>query len=409
MNIGIVGGGVSGLVAAYLLQRNHDITLFEANDYIGGHVNTVAVSVEDRQYVVDTGFIVFNEPNYPAFSRLLAQLAVDTQPSTMSFSVRDDAARLEYNGSTVRQLFAQRRNLLRPSFYRMVRDILRFNREAPVAVRNGAAESTLEEYLHTARYSQSFADGYLIPMGSALWSAPQSKVLQMPAPFFVRFFENHGMLNINDRPEWRVIAGGSARYVEALARPFRSQIRLNHPVRHITRSDDGVNIDGQQFDHVVLACHSDQALDVLIDATPLEQEILGAFPYQPNDALLHTDTTVLPRRRAAWGAWNYQVRGTSDEPAVVTYNMNQLQSLNAAKTFCVSLNASALIRPDRVLYRTTYHHPIYSPASNHAQQRHHEISGVNRTHFCGSYWGFGFHEDGVKSALTVCAHFGETL
>ncbi len=407
MRIAVVGGGVAGLVSAYLLQRNHEVTVFEANGYVGGHTNTIDVTVADTTYSIDTGFIVYNEKNYPGFTRLLENLGVRTQPSTMSFSVRADGSRLEYNGSTIRQLFTQRRNLVRPSFYRMVLDILRFNREAPTAIENGAAHSTLGDYLHDNAYSPPFVDHYLVPMGSALWSVPRSRVFQMPAPFFVRFFQNHGMLTIKDRPEWRVIAGGSARYVEALTQTFADRVRLNHAVRSIRRTEGGVTVDGERFDHVVLACHSDQALDILADPTPPETEILGALPYQKNDVVLHTDTSMLPIRRPAWAAWNYRVGGDPEAPATVTYNMNILQSLEASETFCVSLNSSETIDPSRVLYRTTYDHPTYSPAGADAQRRHHEISGADRTHYCGAYWGNGFHEDGVQSALTVAKHFGE--
>ncbi len=409
MRIAIVGGGISGLVAAHLLHREHDITLFEAGGRVGGHSNTVDVDCDGRRWSVDTGFIVYNERNYPCFTTLLRQLGVATQPSTMSFSVRCDRSGLEYNGSTLRQLFVQPRNALRPSFYRMLADILRFNREAPLAMRNGASSATLGEYLDQARYSRSFIDHYLVPMGSALWSVPRGKVFDMPGAFFVRFFENHGMLQVNGRPEWRVVRGGSARYVEALTASFRHRVVLNHPVRAVARHRDHVTVDRRTFDHVILACHSDQALAMLADPTPAEREILGALPYQPNDVVLHTDTAVLPTRRRAWAAWNYRIRGREESPAVVTYNMNMLQSLDATQTFCVTLNSSDEVDPNRVLSRVRYHHPIFSDAGFRAQGRHAEISGTNRTHYCGAYWGYGFHEDGVRSAVGVCRQFGARL
>ena len=430
MRIAIVGSGVSGLVAAHLLHREHEVTVFEARDRIGGHVNTIDLPRDDGGTErVDTGFIVYNEPNYPHFSRLLDRLGVETQPSDMSFSVRCDHTGLEYNGSTIRQLFAQPRNVLRPSFHRMLLDILRFNREAAPAVENGGGGMTLGEYVASAGYSEGLSTHYLEPMGSALWSVPRSRVLEMPAAFFVRFFENHGMLTVDDRPQWRVVRGGSNRYVERLVAPFRDRIRTSAPVRRIVRVSSGastprtgapggaeagqpgppgaVDVDGERFDHVVLACHSDQALRLLADATPGEREILGALPYQANDVVLHTDDSVLPRRRRAWGAWNYHLTGDADAPATVTYNMNVLQTLSAPRTYCVTLNGAESVDPARVLYRTTYHHPVYTEAGFAAQARHAEISRLDRrTHFCGAYWGYGFHEDGTRSAVRVAEAFG---
>jgi predicted NAD/FAD-binding protein len=423
MRVAIVGSGVSGLVAAHLLHPRHDVTVFEARERIGGHVNTIEVPAPDGGTDrVDTGFIVYNEHNYPHFSKLLASLGVPTQPSNMSFSVRCDRTGLEYNGSTIPQLFAQRRNLFRPSFHRMLRDILRFNREASEAVAQGGEDLTLGEYVTSAGFGPGLAEHYLLPMGSALWSVPRTQVLEMPAAFFVRFFENHGMLTVDDRPEWRVVSGGSDRYLEPLTAPFRARIRSATPVRRITRNAltpgagvgppdrpeaaSGVVVDGEPFDHVILACHSDQALKLLADATPEEREILGALPYQENDVVLHTDTSVLPRTRRAWGAWNYHLRGDADAPATVTYNMNVLQTLDLPRTYCVTLNATDAIRPESIAYRTTYHHPVYTNAGFKAQERHAEISGVNGTHFCGAYWGFGFHEDGARSAVRVARAFG---
>jgi predicted NAD/FAD-binding protein len=409
MKIAIVGTGISGLTSAHLLQRSHEVTLFEANDYVGGHTNTIRVALEDGEWNVDTGFIVYNEHNYPNFTRLLAKLGVETQPSTMSFSVRCDRTGLEYNGSTLRQLFVQKRNLLRPSFHRMLRDILRFNREALRATDAMAAGTTLAEFLRAGRYSKQFIEHYLVPMGSAIWSAPANKVLQMPMDFFVRFFDNHGMLTVNDRPQWRVIKGGSQRYVEKLTTPFADRIRLGTPVRNVVRHDDHVDVDGEQFDHVVFACHSDQALTILTDPSSAEREILGAMPYQENEIVLHTDTSLLPRARPAWAAWNYHISGDADAPVQLTYNMNVLQSLAAPHTFCVSLNVTEAIDPAKVLHRVRYHHPVYTVQGIEAQGRRAEISGTSRTHFCGAYWGNGFHEDGVNSALAVGKAFGVSL
>ena len=410
MNIAIIGSGVSGLVAAHLLQHRHDIAVFEARERIGGHVRTV--DVEDPAGPpgsIDIGFIVYNETNYPLFTKLIRRLGVPTQPSDMSFGVRCDPSGLEYSSATLSSLFAQRRNLFKPGFMRMLRDILRFNRDAAQAVRNGAALSTLGEYLATTGLSPRLAQHYLMPMGSALWSIPAGRVMEMPAEFFVRFFENHGMLSVNDQPEWRVITGGSTRYVEALVAPFRDRIRTSTPVSRVERHPSHVTVDGETFDHVIFACHADQALSILADPTPAEREILGALPFQANDVVLHTDTSVLPRSRGAWASWNYRVGDDADAPATVTYNMNKLQTLEAESTYCVTLNATESIDPDAILYRTRFSHPMYTIAGTEAQKRHADISGGGHTHFCGAYWGFGFHEDGVRSAVKVAERFGAVL
>ena len=406
MRIAVVGSGVAGLVTARLLHPAHEVTVFEADTRIGGHVHTWNLVSGGRAWSVDSGFIVYNERNYPLFTRLLAELGVATQPSTMSFSVRSDRAGLEYNGASLRGLFAQPRNAVRPSYLRMLADVLRFNREAPQAMRTGAAGAALGEYLDGHRYSRAFREHYLLPMASAIWSMPQDRVLEMPTAFLVRFFANHGLLTVDGRPQWRVIQGGSRRYVEALVAPFRDRIRTATPVRRLARFPDRVEVNGEAFDRVVLACHSDQALALLADPTPTERAILGDLPFQVNDAIVHTDTGVLPRARAAWGSWNYLVTGSADQPATVTYNMNILQSLAASETFCVTLNAAVPIAADRVLGRVRYHHPLYTPASVRAQARRDEISGVHRTHYCGAYWGNGFHEDGVRSAHDVAREVG---
>lgn len=401
MRIAVVGSGVSGLVAARELHRAHDVTVFEADRRVGGHVHTWTVRAGGRDWAVDSGFIVYNERNYPRFTRLLAELGVASRPSTMGFSVHSDRTGLEYNGSSLRGLFVQPRNLANPAFLRMLADILRFNREAPRAVRRAAGEEPLGALLERGRYSRAFREWYIQPMASAIWSVPLARVLEMPAAFFVRFFENHGLLTVGDRPRWRVVRGGSARYVEALVAPFRDRIRVGRPVRGVTRLADRVEVDGESFDRVVLACHSDQALALLADATAAEREVLGALPYQVNEAVVHTDVSMLPRSRAAWASWNYRLGGDPAAPATLTYNMNILQSLDAPETFCVTLNGGDAVDPARVLGRVRYHHPVYTVAGQAARRRRGEISGPNRTHFCGAYWGNGFHEDGVVSALAV--------
>lgn len=407
MRIAVIGSGVSGLVTAYLLHDRHDVVVFEARDRIGGHTHTVVVpDIDGRLHAVDTGFIVFNETNYPLFSRLLERLGVASQPSDMSFSVRCDETGLEYNGSTLRQLFAQPTNLLRPSYHRMLLDILRFNRTAERDMEEGLGDETLGDYLARHRFSSRLARHYLVPMGSALWSTPPGEVLEMPVAFFVRFFSQHGMLTVDDRPEWRVVRGGSDRYKEALVASFRDRVRTSCPVRSVARREDHVLVDGERFDHVVLACHSDQALAILDDASASERDILSSIQYRANDVVLHTDTSVLPRRRRAWGAWNYRIpRGVSGAPHV-TYDMNILQGIDSRSTFCVSLNTTEDINQDSILFQDRYAHPQYSVKGFAAQGRHDEISGRDRTHYCGAYWGNGFHEDGVRSAVRVAEGFG---
>jgi len=407
MKIAIIGAGVSGLVAAHRLHANHEITVFEAGDYAGGHTNTVCVPTDGgREIAVDTGFIVFNHATYPNFTRLLRQLGVETQPTEMSFSVRNEATGLEYNGHTLNTLFAQRRNLFRPSFHRMIREILRFNRDAKAWLREEHGDESLGDFLDRGRYSPLLLTNYILPMGAAIWSCTPDTVRGFPARFFLRFFDNHGMLNVSDRPEWRTIKGGSHNYVRALVQPFRHRIRLRSPVEAVRRSRHGVHVKPsgaaeERFDALVLAVHSDQALRMLADPSPAEREVLGAIRYGPSEAILHTDASLMPRRRRAWASWNYHVLPEPRDRVVVTYNMNILQRLDAPVTYLVSLNREEAVDPRRILGRFTYHHPIFTPDAVDAQARHGEINGVNRTYYCGAYWRNGFHEDGVVSALTA--------
>lgn len=411
MKLAIVGTGIAGMTAAHLLHGEHDLTIYEAGEYIGGHTNTVEVEREGMTYAVDTGFIVFNDWTYPNFIGLLDRLGVASQPSDMSFSVRCEETGLEYNGTSLNRLFAQRRNLLRPSFYRMIRDILRFNRESVGLLNEPGPGLSLGAYLEQNRYSPPFIRNYIVPMAGAIWSAGPSTIWRYPARYLVQFFKNHGMLSVDARPTWRVITGGSQRYVEKLVRPFRERIRLRSPVEAIIRDSHGVEVRSHdragashtaRFDGVVLACHSDQALALLADPSPLERDILGAIRYQANEAILHTDRSLLPRRRRAWAAWNYHLLPTPADRVLVTYHMNTLQRLRASCDFCVTLNRSDAIDPAQVLKRITYHHPVFTPEAIAAQQRHREINGQRRTWYCGAYWGFGFHEDGVKSAMMAC-------
>ncbi|MCH2375255.1 MAG: FAD-dependent oxidoreductase [Planctomycetes bacterium] len=414
MRIAIVGAGISGLVAAYHLADEHELTVFEANDYIGGHTNTVPVDDAVGRVYVDTGFIVFNPSNYPNFSALLDVLGVESQPTEMSFSVRCDRSGLEYNGTNLNTVFAQRRNLLSARFWRMLRDILRFGREATDVLQQSGDSQSVDEFVRERGYGREFVHNYLLPLGASLWSCPVGTFSGFPIRFVVEFLDNHRMLQVSNRPQWRVVKGGSFCYVEKLAEGFRSSTRLRCPVVHVSRSADSVTIrDGNgevsQFDHVVLACHADQALRMLTDPSPLEAEILESFPYQKNEAVLHTDTSVLPRCRRAWASWNYRRSCDDDNPVAVTYNMNLLQGLRTDQTYCVTLNDSGRIEPRQILRRFTYHHPMFTERRAGAQARHRELIDQRRTSFCGAYWGYGFHEDGVRSALAVCRQLRSAL
>jgi predicted NAD/FAD-binding protein len=410
MKIAVVGTGIAGNVAAWKLAREHEVTVFEADTRIGGHTHTVEVDLEGRSYAVDTGFIVFNDWTYPNFMAMLDELGVGWQDSDMSFSVRHHRTGLEYKGSTLNSLFAQRRNLLRPSFYRMIRDILRFNREAPALLKPNAPDLSLEAFLRARKFGREFVDHFIIPMGAAIWSSTATTMLAMPARFFVRFFHNHGLLSVNDRPVWRVIQGGSREYVRKLVAGHADRIWLNAPVQQVRRFPDHVQVkvrgtEPQRFDHVFIACHSDQALAMLADPTPAERQVLGAIHYQANQAVLHTDASLMPRRRRAWAAWNAHLLGQREAPVAVTYNMNILQGLDAPEQFLVTLNHDRDIAPSRVIRRLSYSHPVFTPQAVAAQKRHAEINGPLRTWYCGAYWRYGFHEDGVVSALDALRHF----
>jgi uncharacterized protein len=414
MRIAIIGGGISGLVSAYLLHGDHEITVFEANDYIGGHTHTVDVEREGKQFSVDTGFIVFNEKTYPNFLKLITRLGVAYQPSRMTFSLKSEPEGKEYSAHNLNTIFGQRRNLLDPSFYAMVRDILRLRGEFSHLAEEIGDEQPLVPYLRSRGYSKRFVDFFVLPMAAAIWSADPGRVEDFPLRTFARFFVNHGILEVKNPFEWKVIAGGSARYVEKLTASFRDRIRIKTPVRSVTRHADHVAVapvsgPSERFEHVVLACHSDQALALLVDPSPAEREVLGAIPYQENLAVLHTDASVLPERRNLWASWNYLIPRTGAGRAVLTYDMNILQSLTSTEEFCVTLNLPSAIEERKKIGTYLYHHPQYSVAAPAAQARHSEISGKNRTHYCGAYWGYGFHEDGVKSALAACRYFGKGL
>lgn len=414
MRIAIIGMGIAGMVAAHLLAPEHDLVVFEEQDYLGGHTHTIPVTVGSQTYPVDTGFIVFNEETYPHFVTLLRRLGVSWQPTNMSFSVRHGATGLEYGFRSLRGLFAQRRNLWSPEFYRLLWDITRFQRDCQELHHDEHYRIGLGQYLAEKNYSPGFVQNFLLPLASALWSAGTGEVKDFPARYVAEFSRRHRYLQLFGRINWKVICGGSRSYVPALTAGYRDRVRLTCPVAWIKRHPDGVEVkprqgDAERFDRVIIAAHSDQALQMLADPSDREREILGAFPYQENSTVLHTDTSLLPRRRAAWASWNYYLPPGPHDRATLTYHMNRLQSLDAPVEFCVTLNRDQDIDPGRVIKKLIYHHPGYRRQAPLAQQRWPEINGVNRTYFCGAYWGYGFHEDGVVSALKVCREFGTSL
>lgn len=410
MRIAVVGSGIAGLASAWLLSRRHEVTLFEAGDHFGGHTHTHEIEIFERRHAIDTGFIVHNPLHYPLLTRMFEELGVASQPTTMSFSVHNEASGLEYNAATLDTLFCQRRNLLSPRFHRMVRDLLRFYREAPALLHVTGDVPTLGEYLAERRYGAAFRDEHLVPMASALWSSPPAQILQFPAKHLVRFMANHQMLQVEDHPQWRVVRGGSATYVRALRAGWRVHERLRTPVRAVRRDAEGVEVRSdarcERFDAIVLACHSDQALALLHDANANEHAILGAMPYQANDVVLHTDASLLPKRRKAWAAWNAHLPRDPRDTCTVSYCMNILQSIESPQPFVVTLNRTHAIDPKKILRRMRYQHPVCSHASVAAQARKHEIQGHRRTWFAGAYWGYGFHEDGMRSAVEIARAFG---
>jgi len=410
MRVAVVGSGIAGLTAAAGLAGRHEITVFEASSWIGGHTNTVDVDEDGRRVAVDTGFIVFNDRTYPNFVTMLDRLGVPWQRSDMSFSLQCERTGLEYNGTSLNALFAQRRNLFRPSFLHMIREILRFNREAPDFLDTGDETTTLGEWLAANRYGRTFVEHYVVPMGRAIWSAEEDAMLGFPARFFIDFFHRHGFLTVDDRPQWKTVSGGSREYVRRLVAPFADRIRTSSPVVAVRRMPHEVVVrtaggEVGHFDAVVFACHSDQALAMLEDPSAAEREILGAFPYAPNEAILHTDETLLPKRPLARAAWNYHLRRDPGRGVPVTYDMNVLQSLATGRRYLVSLNLGDLIDERKVLASFGYSHPVYTPEGVAAQKRHAEISGRRRSFYCGAYWRYGFHEDGLVSGLAVLDQF----
>ena len=416
MKVAIIGSGISGLTTGYLLSRNNDITMFEKNDYIGGHTHTHDIEYEGKNWAIDSGFIVYNERTYPNFIKLLDQLGVERQITRMGFSVKSESNDLEYAGHSLNGLFAQRSNLIRPSFIRMLRNMKRFNQEARRDLLAIDPETTLGEYLLSNNYSNAFIQHYIIPIGAAIWSTTPNDMMDIPAVFFIRFFENHGLLQINDRPNWWVIKGGSKTYVEKITSHFKDKIRLSTPVKNVKREKDSITVhfgdegeNEEAFDAIVFATHSDQSLEILDQPTKDEEEILGSIKYQSNNAVLHFDDSILPQRKLAWSSWNYLLDHDQSKPVALTYNMNIIQGLACSRTYCVTLNSQDLIDSEKIIKYLNYEHPLFTLPSINAQKQKNKISGENNTYYCGAYWRNGFHEDGVVSALDVCSHFGETL
>jgi predicted NAD/FAD-binding protein len=408
--VAVIGAGVSGLVAAREIQRaGHDVVVFEAAGRAGGHTNTIAVETEAGRVHVDTGFIVFNDRNYPNFERLLDELGVASQPAPMHFSVSDGVGDFEWSSRPL-GVFAKHSHLFDPRFHRMLADLLRFFREGRELVAAGSDGRSLREFCEQRGYSEYFVERLIVPQVSAVWSAPPGQLWSFPVGLLAEFLDNHGALQLRGRPRWRSIVGGSRSYLEPLTAPFADRLRLATPVESVRRLDDGVEVSSsagvELFDDVVLAVHADQALRMLEDPSRAELEVLGALPYQANDTVLHTDESLMPRRRRAWGSWNFHLADSAPDRTTVTYDMSHLQRLRSDRRFLVTLNRSADIDPAKVVYRATYEHPVYTADGVRARARWEDISGIRGTHYCGAYWGWGFHEDGVVSALRVCERIG---
>lgn len=410
MKIAIIGSGIAGMGSAYLLSRKHEVVLYEKESRIGGHTHTHSVHHENRDYQIDTGFIVFNPENYPLLSKLFGELNVGSQKTEMGFSVQNAATGLEYNATNLNAMFCQRRNLVSPKFIRMTRDILRFYRECPSLLALHGDGPTLGEYLDENQYSPLFIEDHIVPMACALWSSPSETILQFPAKYLVQFMHNHHMLQVNERPEWRVVQGGSSSYIRELEKKWSASVRLNAGVQSVERRANQVFVKtahGEEiFDQIVFACHSDQALALLSDANPQEREILGNLPYQENETVLHTDASILPKNKKAWAAWNAYIPANKTDACTVSYCMNILQSVQSKDPFVVTLNRTADIAPDKIIAKMRYQHPMYTHASVQAKTRRHEINGKNNTWFAGAYWGFGFHEDGLRSGVDVARELG---
>ena len=415
MKIAIVGTGVSGLTAAYLLNRNHDIKVFEANNYIGGHTNTIQVKEGFRTIPVDTGFIVFNEQNYPNLCQLFDVLGVESRDSDMSFSVHCEATGLEYNGTDLNRLFSQRKNIFNPGFIKMLRDIMRFHKHAPMALKENVADTiTVSEFAQINEYSRKFIEYYLVPLGASLWSCPAEKFRQFPIKFVLEFLDNHCMLQVNDRPQWKTVVGGSNRYIPPLTQWYAENIYLNTAVKSVVRKTNKIELffsDGNSeiFDEVIMATHADTSRQLVQNMDKEEQSFLELFDYQDNEAVLHTDINVLPAKERTWASWNYRIPASEGSHVAVTYNMNMLQGIESEHTYNVSLNQTQDIDPNKVIRRINYHHPVFHPGRDKVQAQHYKMIRRRGISYCGAYWGYGFHEDGVRSAINVGEAYDQVL
>ena len=412
LKIAIIGSGISGLTSAYVLNKKYDVSIYEKNDYLGGHTHTHKIAENSKAFNIDSGFIVYNENTYPNFIKLLDLLKVERQHSTMGFSVKTSYKDFEYSGNSIWSIFAKKSNLFNPYFLNMLTSVLRFNRTSINDLNNIDPSTSLIDYLKSKKFSNYFIKYYVVPMAAAIWSTSPKMILKMPALFFIKFFNNHGLLQIKNRPQWWVIKNGSKQYVKKIIEKFNGTIHLNTPVKKVIRNKNHVIIEtkskSEVFDAVIFATHSDQSLKLLNDISNNEKNILSKIKYQKNTALIHTDTSVLPKRKHAWSSWNYLLN-KDNNTVTLTYNMNILQSLNTSKTYCVTINDCDLINKDKIIKKIDYEHPLFTKDTIEAQYNKNLINGVNNTYFCGAYWGNGFHEDGVNSALDVCKKFGMEL
>ncbi|MAX13876.1 MAG: FAD-dependent oxidoreductase [Candidatus Marinimicrobia bacterium] len=407
MKIAVVGSGVSGLVTAWLLSKHHHVSIFEKNDYVGGHVHTHTFESSIGSQNVDSGFIVFNDRTYPNFEKIINSLGVEFQDTTMGFSLKTDDD-FEYSGNSVSSLFAKKRHLFSPKFYSFLLNIIKFNKSSMSIMSSLNEDVTLEEYLKSINVSQLSIDNYIIPMGASIWSTDPHKMLEMPAVFFLKFLSNHGLLNISDRPQWRVVCNGSKSYVEKLIASMKCTLHLDTPVKSISRNEDGVNLEFSDkrldFDKVILATHSNQSLQLLNDPTDEEVNVLSNIKYQKNTATIHTDISILPKRKSAWSSWNY-FKSKKQKSVLLTYNMNILQNLKSKEVFNVTINDPGIINSNKILKTINYEHPLFTVDSVSAKKKIPSMNGSNHTYYCGAYCGNGFHEDGVNSALEVCKKF----